>query len=117
MEISTVGVIGAGLMGSGIAEICARQGLRTVVTEAGAEQLAAGRERVEASLQRGRRGGKLSDDEATHILDTLMFTTDLDAFEDCDICVEAIVEHLPAKKELFARLDGIVPPHAILATN
>jgi 3-hydroxybutyryl-CoA dehydrogenase len=117
MEINTVGVIGAGLMGSGIAEICARQGLRTVVTDAGPDQLAAGRRRVEASLERGRKGGKLSADDVSRINETLSFTNNLDDFGACDICVEAIVEHLPDKKDLFARLDRVVPDHAILATN
>jgi len=117
MEINTVGVIGAGLMGSGIAEICARQGIRTLVTDAGPEQLAAGRRRVEASLERGHRGGKLSDEDVARINDTLSFTSDLDDFNACDICVEAIVEHLPDKKDLFARLDRVAPDHAILATN
>src|SRR2546428_6935078 len=107
MDIKTVGVVGAGLMGSGIAEICARQGIRTMVTDAGADQLTAGRRRVEASLERGRKGGKLSDGDVVQIIDTLSFTTDLDDFASCDICVEAIVEHLPDKKELFARLDRI----------
>jgi len=117
MEIRTVGVIGAGLMGSGIAEVCAREGIRTLVTDALPDALAAGRHRVEASLERGRRGGKLSGEDATRILEALSFTSDLDDFAECDICVEAIVEHLPEKKELFARLDRIAPDHAILATN
>jgi 3-hydroxybutyryl-CoA dehydrogenase len=117
MEINTVGVIGAGLMGSGIAEICARQGIRTLVTDAGPGQLTAGRRRVEASLERGRKGGKLSDDDVSRIIETLSFTSDLDEFATCDICVEAIVEHLPDKQELFARLDRVAPDHAILATN
>jgi 3-hydroxybutyryl-CoA dehydrogenase len=117
MQITTVGVIGAGLMGSGIAEICARQGLRTLVSDAGSEQLTGGRRRVEQSLERGREGGKLSAEDLERALEHLEFTTDLEAFADCDICVEAIVEHLPAKTDLFQRLDQIAPDHAILATN
>ena len=74
MEIGTVGIIGAGLMGSGIAEECARNGIRTLVTEAGAEQLAAGQRRVGASLERGRTSGKLSDDDVARINDLLTFT-------------------------------------------
>jgi 3-hydroxybutyryl-CoA dehydrogenase len=117
MDITTVGVIGAGLMGSGIAEVCAREGIPTLVTDATPEALAAGRRRVEESLERGRRGGKLSDADAERILEKLTFTSNLDDFGPCDILVEAIVEHLPEKKELFARLDGIAHDHAILATN
>ena len=117
MEITTVGVIGAGLMGSGIAEVCAREGIPTLVTDATPDALAAGRRRVEASLERGRKGGKLSDDDAARILGKLTFTLALDDLAPCDILVEAIVEHLPEKKELFARLDRIADDHAILATN
>ncbi len=117
MQISTVGIVGAGLMGSGIAEICARQGLRTLVAEANEAQLAAGRRRVAASLHRARERGKLSAEEVEQILQELRFTVDLDEFAECDICIEAIVEHLPAKTDLFARLDRIAPRHAILATN
>ncbi len=117
MQINSVGVIGAGLMGSGIAEICARQELRTIVAEAGQAQLAAGRRRVEGSLQHARERGKLSADEAEQTLESIRFTTDLDELGGCDICIEAIVEHLPAKTELFEKLDAIAPAHAILATN
>ena len=117
MQISTVGIVGAGLMGSGIAEICARQGLRTLVAEADEAQLAAGRRRVAASLHRARERGKLSAEEVEQILEELRFTVDLDEFAECDICIEAIVEHLPAKTDIFARLDRIAPRHAILATN
>ena len=117
MEIGTVGIIGAGLMGSGIAEVCARNGIRTLVTEAGPEQLAAGQRRVGASLERGRTSGKLSDDDVARINDLLTFTPRLDDFAECDFCVEAIVEQLPAKVSLFERLDRIVAEDAILATN
>jgi len=117
MQINTVGIVGAGLMGSGIAEICARQGLRTLVAEADEAQLVAGRRRVETSLHRARERGKLSDDEVEQILHDVRFTLDLDDFAECDICIEAIVEHLPAKTELFGKLDRIAPEHAILASN
>ncbi len=117
MQINTVGIVGVGLMGSGIAEVCARQGLRTVVTDANSEQLAAGRRRVHGSLERGRSGGKLSDTDVERITQQLEFTTDLERFAECDVCIEAIVEQLPAKTELFAKLDRIAPAHAILASN
>jgi 3-hydroxybutyryl-CoA dehydrogenase len=101
MEIGSVGIIGAGLMGSGIAEVCARNGIRTLVTEAGAEQLAAGQRRVSASLERGRKTGKLSDEDVERINGMLTFTPRLEDFAECDFCVEAIVEQLPAKVTLF----------------
>ncbi|MBV8193904.1 MAG: 3-hydroxybutyryl-CoA dehydrogenase [Candidatus Dormibacteraeota bacterium] len=117
MDISTVGIVGAGLMGSGIAEVAARSGLRTLVTDAGPEQLSAGRARVEKSVERARSGGKLSDTDAGRILGSMTFTQDLDAFGECDICIEAVVEHMPEKKEVFGRLDQVASPDAILATN
>jgi len=117
MQIETVGIVGAGLMGSGIAEVCARQGLRTYVTEANAEQLAAGKRRVESSLERGRAGGKLSEADVDGIMEKLEFTGDIESFAECDVCIEAIVEQLPAKTELFRTLDRIAPSHAILASN
>ena len=117
MEISTVGIIGAGLMGSGIAEVAARSGLRTFITDSGPAQLAAGRERLERSLERGRTGGKLSDEDVQRISGLLNFTSNLDDFAECDVCIEAVVEHLPDKKEVFGRLDKVAAPDAILATN
>ena len=117
MGIRTVGIVGAGLMGSGIAEVCARSGLRTRVAEAGDDALSAGRRRVERSLERGRQGGKLSDADVEQISGRLSFSTDLGDLADCDVVIEAIIERLPAKVELFGRLDGIAPEHAILASN
>jgi 3-hydroxybutyryl-CoA dehydrogenase len=117
MEITTVGIVGAGLMGSGIAEVCARSGLRTRVAEAGAEALEAGRRRVERSLDRGRQGGKLSDEDVVKISGRLSFSTDLEELSDCDMVVEAIVERLADKTELFGKLDRIVPEHSILSSN
>ncbi len=117
MEIESVGIIGAGLMGSGIAEVCARNGIRTIVTEAGPAELAAGERRVNTSLERGRKTGKLSDDDVERVTGLLTFTTRLEDFAECDFCVEAIVEQLPAKKALFEKLDHIVAEDAILATN
>jgi 3-hydroxybutyryl-CoA dehydrogenase len=117
MEITTVGIVGAGLMGSGIAEVCARSGLRTRVAEAGADALEAGRRRVEGSLDRGRQGGKLSDDDVQEISRRLSFSTDLEELSDCDMVVEAIIERLADKLELFGKLDRIVPDHSILSSN
>jgi 3-hydroxybutyryl-CoA dehydrogenase len=117
MAIGTVGIVGGGLMGSGIAEVCARQGMRTHVCERDAEPLAAAQHRVERSLARGRRTGKLTEDEVAAILERISFTTELEAMEGCDIVIEAIAERLSDKVEVFQRLDRIAPPHAILASN
>ena len=117
MEIRTVGIVGAGLMGSGIAEVCARSGLRTRVAEANEEALATGRTRIERSIDRGLKGGKLTEDEASGIAGRLSFSVDLEEMSDCDLVVEAIVERLPEKVELFGRLDHILHDGAILASN
>ena len=117
MTVSTVGVVGAGLMGSGIAEVCARTGISTHVVERDPDALAAARRRVDVSLARARERGRLDEAGMQAILDRLHFTTEVDDLGDADIVVEAIVERLPEKEELFRRLDRITPPHAILATN
>ena len=117
MEINTVGIVGAGLMGSGIAEVCARHGIRTIVTEADQQRLDAGRSRVEQSLERGREGGKLSDADVSQAHELLEFTLDMDQFAACDVSIEAVMESLPDKVDIFSRLDRILPDHAILATN
>ncbi|HEV7466042.1 MAG TPA: 3-hydroxybutyryl-CoA dehydrogenase [Candidatus Dormibacteraeota bacterium] len=117
MAISNVGIVGGGLMGSGIAEVCARRGMSTVVSERDAGPLAAARRRVERSLERGRRTGKLSDEEVDAILGRISFTTELEAMEGCDIVIEAVAERLDDKLAVFQRLDDIAPEHAILASN
>src|SRR5207302_8865500 len=117
MTITTVGVVGAGLMGSGIAEVCAVQGMHTRVCERDDPSLQAARRRIERSLERGRSTGKLSDEVVERAIATLDFTTDVETMSDRDIVVEAIVERLADKTRLFEVLDRVVPDHAILATN
>ncbi|MER6349181.1 3-hydroxybutyryl-CoA dehydrogenase [Streptomyces sp. NPDC001595] len=117
-EIRQVGVVGCGLMGSGIAEVCARAGLDTLVHEVNDDALRAGRLRIEQSLARGVERGRLTAHERDRALDRLTFTTDLADFADRDLAVEAVpeIEHL--KLELFAALDRtMVKPQALLATN
>jgi 3-hydroxybutyryl-CoA dehydrogenase len=117
MAISNVGIVGGGLMGSGIAEVCARQGMSTQVSEQSADALAAARRRVERSLERGRATGKLNEEEVSAILERISFTLDLESMEGCDIVIEAIAERLSDKVEVFQRLDRITPEHTILASN
>jgi 3-hydroxybutyryl-CoA dehydrogenase len=116
--IELVGVVGCGLMGSGIAEVCARAGLRVTIFEMNDPVLSAGRARVNSSLQRAVERGKLSPSELDSILSRVCFTTDLDALKDSQLVIEAIVEDEQAKVDIFGRLDAIVSdPEAILATN
>ncbi|MFE4668773.1 3-hydroxybutyryl-CoA dehydrogenase [Streptomyces sp. NPDC056716] len=117
-HISRLGVVGCGLMGSGIAEVAARRGLDVLVTETTDEAATAGRTRVTASLDRALRRAKLTEDERDHALSRLTFTADLDALADRQIVIEAAAEHRDLKTDLFTRLDKTVTdPHAILATN
>ncbi|TVT59257.1 3-hydroxybutyryl-CoA dehydrogenase [Amycolatopsis rhizosphaerae] len=117
-DIQRVGVIGAGLMGSGIAEVHARAGIDVVVTEVSQPALDAGRARIEKSLQRGVRAGKLTEADAEAALKRLTFTTDLSAFADRDLVIEAILEQEQAKVEVFRSLDKVVEREdAIFASN
>lgn len=114
--IERVGVIGCGLMGSGIAEVSAKAGLDVVVVESTPEFAAAGRARIEKSLRRAEEKGKI--DNADEILARIRVVTELDAVADRQIVIEAIREDEAAKLELFAALDAIVTaPDAILASN
>lgn len=113
-----VGIVGGGLMGSGIAEVCARSGLDVVVAEASTEAAAAARSRIEASLRRGVDKGKLTAEDAEAALQRLRVQPDLDALADRQLVVEAATENEPVKLELFGRLDALVAdPQTILASN
>ncbi|EIF00117.1 3-hydroxybutyryl-CoA dehydrogenase [Saccharomonospora glauca] len=116
-DITRVGVIGAGLMGSGIAEVTARAGLDVVVVEADAAAAEAGRGRIEKSLGRGVDKGKLSAEERDAALARLTFSTDLEACADRQLVIEAVAENEALKLDVFGRLDKITEPEAILASN
>ncbi|HIP95589.1 MAG TPA: 3-hydroxybutyryl-CoA dehydrogenase [Anaerolineae bacterium] len=117
MEIRKVGVVGCGLMGSGITEVCARAGYEVVVREVNDEFLQKGLERVEKSMSRGVRKGKLAQADMDAAWGRIKGTTTLADMAGCDIAIEAAVENMEIKKSIFAELDGILPPHAILASN
>jgi 3-hydroxybutyryl-CoA dehydrogenase len=117
-DIRRVGVVGSGLMGAGIAEVCARAGLDVVVRELTAEAASAGRQRITASFDRAVRSGKLAEEERDAALGRLRVTTDLNLLADRDVVVEAIAEDERLKTEVFADLDKIVAREdAILASN
>jgi 3-hydroxybutyryl-CoA dehydrogenase len=117
MVIERVGVVGCGLMGSGIAEVCARAGLDVLVREIDAEAVAHGRARIEASIERARTRGKLSDEEATATLGRMRFTTDLGELADRQMVLEAVSESEAVKFEVFATLDKVLGDGAIMASN
>src|SRR5699024_349017 len=117
-EVKRVGVVGAGQMGSGIAEVHARAGLDVVIAEVNQSALDASKSGIEKSLQRGVRKEKLTQRDADAALDNLTFTTEIADLADRDLVVEAIVEAEEAKVELLRTLDGIVQSDsAILASN
>ncbi len=117
MEIKKVGVLGCGLMGSGIAQIAAQAGYETVVREVDDEVLKKGLKRIEDFLAKGVQKGKLTEAQMTEILDRLHGTTKLSDLASCDIIIEAVVENIEVKKQVFSELDGMCPEHTIFATN
>jgi len=117
VEIRTVGVVGLGTMGAGIAQICVQSGVETVGREVTAELAERGRGTIERYLARGVEKGRLTQDEKDAALGRLRLATELDDLAGCDLVIEAIVEQVDAKKELFADLDRILAAEAILATN
>ena len=117
MDIKKVGVVGCGLMGAGIAEVCARAGYETVVREVSDETLEAGLARLNRSIDVATSRGKMSADDAAALRGRLQPTTRLEELADCDLVVEAIVENTAAKRELFTALDRVCQPSAILASN
>ena len=115
--VTAVGVAGAGFMGSGIAEAIARAGMRVAVYEPEQRPLARSRERIDQSVARAVRGGKLSPEHAVQLVERIVWTTDLADLDASDVVIEAIVEDLDAKRALFTSLDAAVPDARILASN
>jgi 3-hydroxybutyryl-CoA dehydrogenase len=115
--MSTVMVVGAGLMGSGIAQVSAVAGHEVVLRDIDDAALSRGRSSIEASLGKFAQKGALSADDAEAALGRITTTTDLDAVAKADIVVEAVIEKVDLKSELFAELDRLAPQGAILATN
>jgi len=117
MTIRRVGVLGAGLMGSGIAEVCARAGHETVVREVNDELVKKGLGRIEGSLAKAVEKGKLPAAERDATWKRISSTTRLEDLADCDLVIEAIVENLDLKKETYAALDRICKPETIFCSN
>jgi 3-hydroxybutyryl-CoA dehydrogenase len=118
VSIERVGVIGAGQMGSGIAEVSAKAGADVVVYEPSEELVEAGRKRLTGSLERAAAKGKLSEGDRDAALARLKFTTDLGELADRQLVIEAVVEDETVKAKIFAELDRIVTdPDAVLASN
>ena len=117
MEIRKVGVVGLGTMGAGIAQVSVQSGFETIGREVEPELGERGRATIERYLARGVEKGRLSGDERDAALGRLTLTTDLADLGDCDLVIEAALEQLELKREIFAELDRVTLPNAILATN
>jgi 3-hydroxybutyryl-CoA dehydrogenase len=117
MKIQKVGVLGCGLMGSGIAEVAAKAGHATVIREVSEDVLEKGMGRIEKSLDRAVSKGKMDEAARDAVRANLSGTVDLDALADCDLVVEAIVEDVEVKSQTFKKLDEIVKPEGIFASN
>jgi len=116
--IERVGVIGAGQMGGGIAEVCARAGVDVTVFETTEALVTAGRNRISKSLERGVSAGKITERERDGALDKLRFTTRLDDLADRQLVIEAVIEDENVKADIFSRLDAIITDSdAVLASN
>jgi 3-hydroxybutyryl-CoA dehydrogenase len=113
----TVGVIGCGLMGSGIAEVTARAGCQVVVREVTDDLLRRGLERIDQSMERAVARAKLTDADRKSARARIRGTTRLADVSGCEIVLEAIIDKMDEKKRLFAELDGLCPPEAIFASN
>ncbi len=117
MKIETVGVVGCGLMGSGISEVAARAGYDVLVREVDERAVEQGRDRISASLERAVEREKITPEERARSEERIRYTTRLEDLADRDLVIEAIVEDLAAKNEVFSTLDRLAPGHTILATN
>jgi 3-hydroxybutyryl-CoA dehydrogenase len=117
MSIQRVGVVGFGQMGSGIAQVCAQAGFDTIVREVDQSLVDKGFQRVDSSLARLVKGGRATEADAKAARGRMRGTTSLAELKDRDLVIEAIVEEIGPKKELFAELDSICPPPTIFASN
>ncbi len=117
MEVKKPFVAGAGIMGSGIGQLCAQQGYGVTVIDVSQELVKKAEEKVKAGLQKRVEAGKISQDEMNSVLSRIKWSVDLSLARDSDLVIEAISEKIEAKKELFKKLDTICSPQTILATN
>src|ERR1700722_16944930 len=117
MAIKKVGGVGGGLMGSGIAQVCGAAGFETVVREVSPEVVEKGLKGIEKNLARLVEKGTITQAQKGEIRGRLKGTTAIEDLADCDLVVEAIIEQLPAKRELFSRLDTLCGPLTIFASN
>ena len=117
MQIKTVGVLGCGLMGAGIAQVCAAAGYKTIVREVEQPFLDKGLGRIRKFLEDGVAKGKVTAEARDTTLGNLAGATSIDALKDCDLVIEAIIENLEEKRKTYAALEQVVGAHAIFLSN
>jgi 3-hydroxybutyryl-CoA dehydrogenase len=116
-DVRKVGVVGCGVMGAGIVEVCARAGLDVLYVETGPALVEGGRARIEASTRKAVDRGKLSERQREEELGRIAGTTSIEDLADRDLVIEVATEHYDTKREVFRRLDEIAGPDVILASN
>ena len=116
-DVRTVGVIGCGIMGSGIVEVCARAGMDVVFVEANDQLVARGRQAIERSTAKGVERGKLEESARQEALGRITGTTNYQDLAETDLVIEAVVEDPAAKRDVFHRLDELTRPEIVLASN
>jgi 3-hydroxybutyryl-CoA dehydrogenase len=116
-EVERVGVIGCGIMGSGIVEVVARSGGTVTFVEVSDEKIASGTKAIERSTGKAAERGKLSEEDRKSLLDRITGTTDISAVADADLVIEAATEDMATKLEIFAKLEELTRPEVVLATN
>jgi 3-hydroxybutyryl-CoA dehydrogenase len=117
MDIKKPFVVGAGIMGSGVGQLCAQKGYGVTVVDISEEIVEKAKGKVSAGLSRRVEKGKITQDEMESVLSRINWSTDLDLAKECDFVIEAASENLGVKKEIFNKLDSICLPETILATN
>ena len=115
--MQTIGILGCGLMGSGIAQVCAQSGYRTIVREVDQSLVDQGLGRIKKFLNEGVKRGKVSTEDRDKVMANLSGTTQMADLSEVDIVIEAIVENLEAKQKMFAALDGLVKDDTVFASN
>lgn len=116
-QIKTIGVVGSGQMGSGIAQVAATYGLQVILQDINAAQLEKSKSGIQASLERMIKKGTLQESAKSEILSRIQTATDINAFKNCDIVIEAATENIDLKLKIFKQLDEVAPAHCLLASN
>lgn len=117
MEIKKIGVVGAGQMGSGIAEAAVGSGFEVLMRDINQEAIERGKRRIAGNLDKRVQKGKLSTDEREAILKRLSVTTRLEDLKECDFVIEAVIENIPMKEEVYKKLDAVTRQEVVLASN